>query len=123
MTRRIGFGEGEKREKERRADAARRRAATERPQAPAPAREKDGMSAVGRLLLGLFLTVWLIGWSAGIYFAASAMFGGDGPAFFLAIWLAFAIFGWIIAVRFLFRIVAGQPINPKKRSGGPTSRI
>lgn len=68
-------------------------------------------TGAGRVFAGVFLFIWLIGWSTGIVFAFGALmseWASSGPSFFLIIWLTFAIIGWFFAVTFLFRIIRGR---------------
>lgn len=75
--------------------------------APAPAKP-----AIAARLFGVgFLSVWLIGWTAGIVFAIrqalveEAVFARG----FLIFWSVAAIIGWIFAVRALFGLLMGKP--------------
>lgn len=67
-------------------------------------------TGAGRVFAGVFLSVWLIGWSTGIVFAFGALLSewGTGPSLFLIVWLTFAILGWFFAVGFLFKIIRGR---------------
>lgn len=73
----------------------------------------------GRVFVGLFLTVWLIGWTAGIVFAALALFDGAGgdnfATVFLVFWITFALFGWVVAVRKLLSIIGGGDVENVRR--------
>ncbi len=98
MIRRVGFGN---REAERR-PAAR---GTGRADARNPA------TGIGvRLSTLAFLSVWLIGWTAGIVFAASAVFRSEAPfsEFFLIFWLLGASLGWVFAVYFWWKTLTGR---------------
>lgn len=48
----------------------------------------------------LFLMLWLTGWAAGEFFAASALFSGDAgfASLFLIVWLTFWTIGGIFAI-------------------------
>lgn len=66
-----------------------------------------------RLIPILFLLVWLTGWSFAIRMALGMLLDqleeGDAfPSVFLAFWLAFAVLGWVVAARLLFRLIFGR---------------
>lgn len=101
MARRIGFNDG---------------STDTRPQSPscseiAPPKHA---SAAARWLLISFLTIWLSGWTTGIWFAISGLIesGAEDPALaaFLGVWITFALGGWVFVVWVLFRLLAGRPL-------------
>ncbi len=67
-----------------------------------------------RLFLLLFLSGWIIAWSAGVL-TAFVMFVrgfGDGvTTLFLGGWLLAAIAGWALAAHTIYKIVTGQPVK------------
>lgn len=95
--------------------AAPTRSASARPGAvsPAPKDKPSGLpTGIGRLVVGAFLTVWLIGWTAGIVFAFGALMSewdsDAGVSVFLIIWLTFATAGWVFVVRILAKLIRGE---------------
>ncbi len=54
-----------------------------------------------RLFSLAFLSIWLLGWSAGIIFAVMSILNSDHPftEFFLIIWALGASLGWVVAAR------------------------
>ncbi|MEM8591045.1 MAG: hypothetical protein AAGF13_00820 [Pseudomonadota bacterium] len=67
----------------------------------------------------IFVTAWLVGWSAGIVMAFGAFvvsFGNAGPSLFLGAWLVGASVGWVFAVGLIYKLITGKPI--KRRGGG-----
>lgn len=84
MARRVGFSEGE------------------------PPRRKR------RTVPIVLLTLWLIGWTAGIAFVLNALLGaleaeGTGPPLVLIGWLVVATVGWVFGARLLMRLARGAP--------------
>lgn len=67
-----------------------------------------------RAFLLLFLSGWIIAWSAGVV-TAIVMFVrsfGDGlTTLFLAGWLLVALAGWGFAALTIYKIITGQPIR------------
>lgn len=132
MARRVGFGDSEekqaesaaaRKEKRARRDHAQRAALDERPARrrgdDEPPR-REGRGGVGRLIAGVFLLIWLCGWSAGIVFAFGAMMdeGLSGGGLFLIVWLSVAIAGWVFAARMLLRLVRGEPLRRRRDRSG-----
>lgn len=127
MARRIGFGDGADRERarQREKDAVEAAAASAVDGARTPGADGDApasdtpedaktMSRAGRIALSVFLTLWLFGWSVGIYNAALGAVAGDDA--FLVIWLIFAVAGWIVVASILYKAIAGRPMRLKRRS-------
>ena len=76
-------------------------------------------SGIGWIIAIVFLSLWLVGWTVGI-FAAVAVFSqdfgglGDGDAFgqvFLAVWIIIAGVGWWFAARTLLRLLRRKPLH------------
>ncbi len=98
MVRRVGFGNKE---------AERRPASRDTGRAGV----QDPAGGIGARLFTLaFLSVWLIGWTAGIVFAANAVRASEAPfsEFFLIFWLLGAGLGWVFAVRFWWKTLTGR---------------
>lgn len=79
-----------------------------------------GPAGCGRLLIGVFLLVWLAGWSVGILLAGGQLMlsleeGAYTPdVAFLAVWVGVASLAWAFVVRVLIRLAMGQDITPQK---------
>ena len=106
MVRRVGFGDSEKPP----------RRTQQKSSAPEPA-GKGGPKGATRLIVGVFLLVWLVAWSAGIAFAIDEIMSqGLGAAeTFLFIWVGVATIFWLLAVSMLWRIMTGRPLSNRKR--------
>ena len=124
MVRRVGCGDGERRahERQERKDAV--DAQAQRPQTSDPLEEErsdDGPSPTGRIILIVFLTVWICGWTVAIFMAITtwAEIGSrSGPLsaqIGLALWTIFAIVAWLFAARALSRLLSGESIAPRTR--------
>ena len=64
----------------------------------------------------LFISGWLIAWSAGIYFAALiflASFWSGLITVFVGGWLLAALSGWCFAANTIYRLATGKPIELK----------
>ena len=121
MARRVGFGGSEKPEK-RKERAARNRRHSSESAADLTELAERSLPKAGRLIGGGFLSLWLIGWSAGIVFATLMFFsswrdGDTAAAAFLLIWVTFAIVGWVFAVKALKKIIRGEPMRFRGRAG------
>lgn len=68
----------------------------------------------------IFIAVWLVGWTFGIYMAATEMLphtSHDGIGFdnaFMMVWIIAAVAGWFLAARVLWKLLKGEPL--KKQS-------
>lgn len=89
-----------------------------RASAEEPARaELDGSAArAGGCFAIVFLIVWLCGWTAGIVFAIGAFWTGfaseaAGVHWFLLIWIAFALVGWVAAFRVLWGMIRAVAVK------------
>ena len=110
MVRRIGFGNSELPEdiSEKPDDSS---AQSTYARLKASPKATPQFQSLGARIFGvLFLGVWLIGWTAGIGFAAFALFNSDSgfSKVFLFIWLSAAIIGWWFAFRTLIRLLKGK---------------
>ncbi|MCI4664189.1 MAG: hypothetical protein MRY74_05655 [Neomegalonema sp.] len=122
MVRKIGFGDGARREKDR---AEQSRATDTQPQVggDAPA-DRPGKSLLGRVLVSIFLMIWLSGWSLGILFAYTTLSDilreSDGAldpgAAFLVVWLIAAVAAWFVAAYVLIRAISGAALGRRKGS-------
>ncbi|WP_420585282.1 hypothetical protein [Ruegeria sp.] len=73
---------------------------------------KGDMSAGMRLFASIFLSGWLIAWTAGILMAFSTFASaGGGASLFVFGWLIAAIAGWFWAVYTLWKLVTGRPVK------------
>ncbi|MEO1331360.1 MAG: hypothetical protein AAFW46_17045 [Pseudomonadota bacterium] len=74
-------------------------------------------SGCGRLFMIGFLSLWLTGWSAGIYFAATEFWRGfsrgefGGDTLFLGFWVTVASVAWAIAMRVLIGAIRGEDLS------------
>ena len=71
---------------------------------------------VQRLFTLIFVTGWLIAWSAGIFMALMMFlrtFGSGFSTVFLGGWLMAAIAGWVFAANTIYKILAGLPITAR----------
>ncbi len=126
MVRRVGFGSPSDRAQEEKEDqerakriaerlAADKRAAATRtkPKTNRPDKNSVALGALSKgpkVLMFVFLSVWLVGWTIGIIFAFDT-FSSSGEWFtriFLSVWLLFAIIGWFVVVGVLLRILFGK---------------
>ncbi|MBO9445717.1 hypothetical protein [Ruegeria sp. R14_0] len=79
--------------------------------------KKSDMSPGMRLFYSVFLTGWLIAWSAGILMAVSTFSAVDGGAsLFVVGWLIVAVAGWVWAVYTLWKLLTGGPVNLRRRT-------
>jgi hypothetical protein len=68
-----------------------------------------------RWIIIAFLSVWLAGWSYGIYTAFEAFTrSSGGTSLFLLVWLTGAGIGWAFAVVILFVMLFGKEKTKKK---------
>lgn len=75
----------------------------------------NDMSFGARLFQAVFLSGWLIAWTAGILMAFSAFASAEGGAsLFMGGWLIAAVAGWFWAVHTLWKLVTGQPVNQRR---------
>lgn len=85
-----------------------------RPERPGSAFQ---LSPARNWLAIIFIAVWLVGWTFGIYMAASAVLphtSRDGIGFdnaFMMIWIIAAMAGWLIAARVLWKLLKGEPLS------------
>ncbi|PLX36676.1 MAG: hypothetical protein C0606_12680 [Hyphomicrobiales bacterium] len=70
----------------------------------------------------VFLLVWLVGWTFGIFMAATEMLppiSGGSLGFdnlFVMVWLALAVAGWFLVVRVLIKLLRGEPLKSERDS-------
>jgi len=123
MARRVGFGDKRREEtRERDGDDAAPDLAAETTGAPdAAAKGPKKAGPVARLVIILFLLLWLALWSYGIHeawSAASDLFEqSEWEAFdyamlaFFAVWLTGALIGWAFGVVILFVMLFGKEVE------------
>lgn len=110
MVRRVGFG-GDEEGSEKPARAIKSKPAELRP-LPGDPVKKEPMGLGARIFSVGFLSIWLIGWSGGIVFAAVQLItGSDFSRFFLVIWLAAATVAWYFAAKTLVNLVKNRPVT------------
>ena len=81
---------------------------------PASPDAPERMSRGKRLWAIGFLTVWLFGWTFGVYVALETRLGlspGQEGYIFMTIWLAAAIPAWFFVVWILFRLYRGDDVD------------
>lgn len=71
---------------------------------------------LGRFTTLVFITGWIIAWTAGIFMvgqAALAAMGSEtsGPQVFMIGWLIAAIAGWCYAAHTIFKLLTGRPVK------------
>ncbi len=105
MARRVGFGDTEKPPKEHRIDSQTK-----------PANKTGGGKRKTRWIVGVFVLVWLIAWSAAIAFAIEEIVdqGLGASDFGLFIWVAVAMMFWLLAANLLWRALTGRPLSSGK---------
>lgn len=96
MARRVGFGDS------------------------APVREKP------RFLRILFLFLWMLGWSFGMWWVIAALINGPVDAdttttVMMYVWLAFAFLGWAYGARLLRRALRGERLTRGRRGERPNA--
>ncbi len=102
MVRRVGFGDDKEPPKQQRSDHR-----------SVPPPKSGGGKSTTRLIVGVFLVVWLTAWSAAIAFSINQIVDqGLGAADFgLFIWVGFASLFWLLAISMLWRVLTGRPLS------------
>lgn len=96
--------------------SARARRHAERERAKELSEGVEVANGCGRVFIGLFLFLWLSGWTAGIVFAFFGLLYGDGPeSWFLGAWISVALIGWGVAASKLWAILTGRDVENVKR--------
>ena len=63
-----------------------------------------------RLFVLVFLTGWLIAWSAGCAVVIKLVLSGSGNLFVYG-WLIAALAGWVYAANTIYRLICGKPVT------------
>ncbi|MEM7522368.1 MAG: hypothetical protein AAF360_01115 [Pseudomonadota bacterium] len=80
-----------------------------------------GLKGRKRLIPAFFLTLWLIGWTFGIFYVSTALLGETGASdgfgsLAMTVWLILAVIGWLIGARALRRVLRGEALNRRDGS-------
>lgn len=113
MVRRVGFGDDKEPPRQQCSDHR-----------SVPPSKGGGGKSTTRLIVGVFLVVWLTAWSAAIAFSVNQNVDqGLGAADIgLFIWVGFASLFWLLAISMLWRVLTGRPLSGGSKKRSPRKR-
>lgn len=108
MARKVGFDTPDTEQKKSIADSYldEFRAKSARTKTPAPAPRQRVQR---NWFVLIFMVIWITFWSFGILMAIGMLLSG-GPVAFMALWLAAACVGWIVALGVIIKQIKGTPV-------------